>query len=608
MSDRSAALFSTPGTDFAAALATPPLPNLRRIGGEMFAWSDRDPERGPALPRGAVLRFLLGQVGGSGRTVLVAGPHADELVASLADAGAQVTWLLRSLGDAEHAAATHPGITVLAGAIGKLDPGTRFDLVVAADGVDRLNSAEGEQLPAAELIDRLVAALAPDGALVLTHDNLFGLQHTVRLEPGPRPDAAWYPADVHDDRRPASQEQLAARLTGAGLVVDAAYAAFPDPSAPTVLVGSGPLGDMSSPLRPWLAAALSQAFTAAFRRRPVLTDPRRLMARALRAGAEGTVAAAWLLVARAPGAGATPLRRHDVLIGDAEGTYAYELVRDGIGVRTSVLCPAEPLERAGLRRIAEPVALGAGAGYLLEERLLHLCAGYDLPALRTELGRFEAWLRGQAADGALTGPAALTGVADVLVTEAGPVRLPARWEPVEPVPLRTALVRAVWRFAVQLITAGHPHPWPVTSSAVDLTAVLLGMVGHRIDAADVRAAVQLEVAVETADHQLGLGEQGERVRHLLAVSPGTAPVDAEGYRELTEALWRQRYQASHLLAMMEWTEQIISSRDNTLSKLDWEIQFYRRSWAGRFLMVGRTGYRMLRRDGRKVVRRVLGRG
>src|ERR1700761_7652562 len=111
MSERSAALFPTQGTDFAAALAAPPVSNLRRIGGEMFAWSDRDPRRGPAVPGGAVLRYLLAGLAGPGRTVLVAGPHDDDLVSGLAAAGATVSWLVRSLSDAELAARTHPEVT-----------------------------------------------------------------------------------------------------------------------------------------------------------------------------------------------------------------------------------------------------------------------------------------------------------------------------------------------------------------------------------------------------------------------------------------------------------------------------------------------------------------
>jgi hypothetical protein len=587
MPDRPAALVPVPGKDLAAAVAGPPVTNLRRIGGEMFAWTDRDPRRGPETPRGAVLRYLLGTLTGPGRTVLVAGPHADDLVAALTGAGAEVTWLLRALADAEEAARTHPGVTVLAGAAVKLDPAVRYDLVVAADGVDRLNSAEGDQLSVTELLRRLADAVSPDGTLVLAYDNRLGLHHTVRL-PDPARDAEWYPADDHDERRPASRAQLEAQITAAGLVPGPTYAAFPEPSVPTVLVGPAVLGDVSSPLRAPLAAVLARAFTTAFRDRPVLGDPRRLLTRALRAGAEDTVAAAWLVVARGSAAG--PAGRYDVLAGDPDGTFAYEIARDGAGLRTTVLRPAEPRERDGLRRAGAAVDAGVPAGCLLEERLLHLCAAADLPGLRAELGRFAAWLEAQAPDGSLTGAVALAGFGDVLVTGAGPVPLPARWEAVEPVPSDTALVRAFWRFAVQLITAGHPHPWPVTADAAELTGILLGLAGRETGEAGLAAAVDLEVRVEAADRDLGGNERRERRRHLLAVGPGTAPVDAEGYRELAEALWRQRYQAAHLLAMMEWTEQIIGSRDHTLSRLDWEIQYYRRSWAGRLLMLGRKGY------------------
>nr|WP_296063580.1 hypothetical protein [uncultured Actinoplanes sp.] len=599
MSD-AAALLPTQGTDFAAALAAPAVPNLRRIGGEMFAWSDRDPQRSPVLPRGAVVRHLLGQFAGPGRTVLVAGPHSDELVAALVDSGATVSWMLRSLRDAEQSARTHPEVTVLAGAAVKLDPADRFDLVVAVDGVERLNSAEGDQMSPAELIDRLAEAVRPDGTLVLMHDNHLGLHHTVRLEPGARErkDASWYPIDEHDPHRPASREQLVDRLVNAGLGVTATYAAFPEPAVPTVLIGEELLGDVSSPLRPRLGTAVAQALAAGFRGRAVLSDPRRLARRALLAGAEGTIAPGWLVIARA----SAEVPQHELVIGDARGTFAYEIASADGEVRTSVLEPLHgTIERAGLRRISRPEAPGADLGYVLEERLLHLAATDDLRQVRIELARYDAWLRAQEHDGVLTGPVALAGFADVFVTEQGPSLLPTRWEPVEPVSREVAEIRAVWQFAVQLITSGQPHPWPITSSAVDITAVLLGMVGMGVADAQVRPAVDLHVALETADFELSLAEQHDRKLQLLAVTPGTAGVDVEGFRELTEALWRQRYQASHLVSMMEWTEQMISSRDLALSKMDWEVQFYRRSLAGRMLWIARSAYRVVRRDSRKLL-------
>ncbi|MFD0518693.1 hypothetical protein [Paractinoplanes durhamensis] len=169
-------------------------------------------------------------------------------------------------------------------------------------------------------------------------------------------------------------------------------------------------------------------------------------------------------------------------------------------------------------------------------------------------------------------------------------------------PLETVLVRAIWEFGVQLITSAQPHPWPISSSAVDLTATMLGMVGRGIAETEIRAAVDLFVQREAAEFELGLAEQQALRLRLLAVTPGTAPVDIEGFRELSEALWRQRYQASHLLALMEWTEQIIQSRDKQLSKMDREIQFYRSKLAGKAMLMAREAYRVVGRDGRKFLR------
>jgi hypothetical protein len=55
---------------------------------------------------------------------------------------------------------------------------------------------------------------------------------------------------------------------------------------------------------------------------------------------------------------------------------------------------------------------------------------------------------------------------------------------------------------------------------------------------------------------------------------------------------------------MEWTEQIIRSRDYTLSKLDLEIQFYRSRPAGKALVLGRRAYQIVRRDAGRLLRRV----
>ncbi|MEU4694425.1 hypothetical protein [Actinoplanes sp. NPDC023714] len=588
MPDRPVALVPAEPVDLAEVVAAPPLENLHRIGGEMFAWTDRDPRRSPAPPSGGLLRYLFRSLAGPGRTVLVAGPHADELITELVDAGASVTWLLRSLTDAEKCAAAHPAVTVLAGVLGKLAP-DQYDVVLAADGVTRLNSAEGDQMPVGAMIDRLSLAVNAEGTLLLLHDNHFGVHHTVQLGPEGRhgTDASWYP---EDSARPASREALLARITDAGLAIDASFAVFPEPAAPAVLLGSAVLGDTASPLRPWLGSVVAQAFTAAYRGRPVLSDPRRLAARALRAGAEDAVAGGWLVIAAADRSGFTG---HDVIVGDVHGTFTYGV--DAGGEPVELVPLAEPRERAGMRRTGVPT-VAAADGYLLEDRLLELCATSDVRRLRQEVIQFESWVRDQARDGMLHGPVAVADVSDVLITRDGPVVLAVRWEPIDPVPVDTAVVRSLWQFAVRLITGARPHPWPITSSAMDLTTILLGMAGRGITEPELRAAVDLQVAIDSAELGLRPAEQHDHKLNLLAVQPGTVPVDVVGYRELTEALWRQRYQTSHLLHMMEWTEDIIASRDRWLSKMDWEIQFYRTSWPGRFLTMSRTAYRLISRD------------
>jgi hypothetical protein len=561
--------------DPAEAPTAAPLTNLTRSGGEMFAWSDRPGRDSPLLDH------LIVELGGPGRSVLVAGPHPAGLVAALAAGGADVTWVLRSGTDAEAAARAHPTITVRSGAFGKIDLTSGYDLVVAVDGLQRLNSAEGDQLSADDLLRRLAGAVRPDGTLVLMHDNQLGAHHTVRLDPGARfrDDAAWSAATAD----PASRAQLTSRLAGFGLTTATTYAAFPEPSAPAVLIGGETLGDVASPLRPWLETVLAQAYTTAFRGRPVLADPRELVSRALRAGAEDTVAGGWLVIASTPGAAGLPPALPDVLAADVNGVYAV-----GADGPVTLSPAASPREVEGLRRVrvVRPVA-----GYRLEARLLELCAAADVRGLRQEITGYESWL----GTGPISGPEALADLSDIAVTGDGPTVLSARWEPATALPAQIVLVRALWQFAVRLTTGGRPHPWPITASAADLAAILVGMAGRSLADEELRAAVDLQVTIDGAEFGLDrAGRQAHRLA-LRSVQPGSAPVDVAGYHQLAEALWRQRYQASHLLAMMEWTERIIQSRDAQLSRMDWELQLLRRGWGGRGLMLAKRAYKMVRK-------------
>lgn len=579
--------------------------NLHLIGGEMYAWSDLDTARGPELARGGALRHVVAGLVAPGATVLVAGPHHDAVIAALLAGGARVSWLCRSLPDAQRAAELFPAVTVLCGSLTKLDPAHRFQVVVAVDGLDRLDSAEVDGHRADAAVQVLAGAVTPGGALALLQDNPLGVQHSVELLPGRHHnvDAAWNPVFDDEDQRPASLAQLTERLAAEGLATTGAFAVYPTVRAPTVLIGRQLWGDTTSPLRGHIGAAVSVALTAAYRGRPVLMDPRRLVGRALRAGAEAVVAPGWLAIARRGPGGAPPERGWELLVGEVDDPHTYELtVRDGQPELTVLVPPGPRAASAGMLPVTDLPAYPGAAGRLFDERLLQLCAAADLGGLRTELARFVDWVGRQARDGLVTGPAALATAATVFDDGYGLSLAPPRWQPAAGVAERVVVLRACWLLAVDLVTSGRPHPWGLSRSAADLTAILVALVGRTPEPDELRAAIDLQVAYDTAERQLTLSEQQAHRVALLGVQPGTPPIDVPGYHELAETVWRQRYQSSHLLAMLDWTEQIIRSRDYWHSRMDWEIQLFRRTWGGRMLLLGRSGYRTLRRDVRAFLR------
>jgi len=584
----------------------PDAANLSRIGGEMFSWSDCDPARGPKIVRSGALRYLLAELSGPGESVLIAGPHDEDMLESLVEVGSVVTCLVRSFSDAQRLATRFPYVTVLCGSVAKLDTTARFDLVVAVDGTDRLVSAEQEQQSVSDVLHVLASLLVPGGIFALMYDNLLGIHHVVELDSGAHyeSDAAWYPVSEYDVPRPASLAQIEEHLVSEGLTVENAYAVYPTPQAPSVFIGRDLVGDTASGFRGHLGAVLGQAFTAAYRGERVLADPRRLTVRALRAGAEGVVAPAWLSIVRR-GASDIPVPSHGIVVGDGADAYTYELsVADGTP-QMRVLVPSEERgEFARMRRVVDLSTQAAPPGRVYEERLLQLCAYADLPGIRAEFGRFVAWLEAHAQDGVISGPVALSTTDTVLDDGYDFFPLPPRWEPVEPSPVDTVIVRAAWGFAVRIITGHHPHPWPVTADAEELTALILSTAGRTVDETVLRDAIDLEVRYRAADERLDPDEEEALRATLIAVQPGMASVDIQEYRAMANALWRQQYEVDHLRSTLEWTEQIIRSRDHTLSRLDWEIQLYKSSFTATFFKLMRSVYHTVRRDARTLFRRV----
>jgi hypothetical protein len=573
---------------------------VRRVGGEMFAWSDWDPARGPEVARGPALFHLLSELASTSRTVLVAGPHDDEILTRLSGQGAAVSCVVRSLADAERIAGAFPDVTVYCGTLSKINPVEGFDLIVAADGMERLTSAEGSQESPEDLLQALTNLLSPRGVLALMHANICGIQHLVELEPGRhyRSDTAWYPVTEHDELRPASLLQLHDRMRAHGLHVSWAYAAFPAPHLPTLFVAPGVAGDVDSPLCGPLGAVLFAALTDAYADTPVIRDPRPVMERALRTGTAATFAPAWLTVARRAEATGVAVPRHDLVVG-APDSYLYEFAASGPDIRRSVLAPlgqgdSTRRDERGLRRVADPGSAQHRAGRLFEDHLLQLCARHDLVGLRAALGRYVAWVQEQSPDGGLTGHAALAGTYDLVFTETDFWAVPARWEPVEPVPASVVIARALWGFAARLITFNRPHPWHLTASVAELTGTLAATAGHALGQDDLDAAIELEAAQRAADRDLPPDRTAELRAALGNVRADSAGVDIKGYRELADALWRQDYQLQQMQALVAWTEKIIRDRDRALSSLDQELRLYQGTRTEKVYTFLKMGYRKLR--------------
>jgi hypothetical protein len=248
------------------------------LGGELLAFSDLDGVRGPGPARGAALAALARTARGR---VLVAGPHDPELIDAVAEAGTtgELVILVRSRSDADRLTERHPAATVYSGDLFALEDEGQFDTVVALAGLDRLTGVEAGRPEWTEVLRCLTARLRPDGTLLLGQPNPLGV-HRLVAAPVPPSDQDW----IGDLGGPG----LDAVLTALGRPVVRAYAGFPSPVDPAVLIGS------DTPDSGLLQAALVRTGPAAAES---LADPGRLAAQALRSQAVMPLAAAWFIVA-----------------------------------------------------------------------------------------------------------------------------------------------------------------------------------------------------------------------------------------------------------------------------------------------------------------------
>ncbi|HEX6470990.1 MAG TPA: hypothetical protein VF069_17960 [Streptosporangiaceae bacterium] len=599
---------------------------MHLIGGELVACSD------PAAPAagGQALRELVERAVPPSAHVLVAGPHRADLVDRLAERQAKVTCLVRSRPDAEELARryadTAAPVTILCGALDKLsrDLTGSYDAIIAAGGLGRLGTPDGSPLTWAERLARLTDLLAPGGTLVLGVENELGVHRLVAAEaPGPTepygpydsPEPYEPPGGVRGTGQepvPAGPGELATAL--AGLAVDRCYAAYPDPALPTVLLPAELLDRRQDPHElPALliSAALSGDPGPGERDRPpVLADPRRLTASALARGLGAALAPGWIVVARRGlVAGELPLALGADAAGAARWSALWELQRDegqhglpgGAGWRRTAVRPRGVMACGRVTRDPARLAGAVPPGRSFDELLLAACARADLPGLRGLLGSYARWLADGAAAGG-DGPDRLPGhlvFADTTnVVVDGDRRfalLDPSWELAEPVPFRTALARTLRRFALRLVSEGHPHPWPSTLDLDGIALTLLAMAGHPGDRGLLGEAVRLEAEIVAAREGLPGHEEARLIAELEHGVPCRPPSHRDALRaarKLADDLRQERGRA-------EWLDDRLREAEATIAKRQAEVRALRRSASFRVGRMITCPVRLARRAARR---------
>ena len=405
-------------------------------------------------------------------------------------------------------------------------------MVIAAAGLDPVESVEGARLGWDGVLARLVAALRPGGTLLLRLDNPLGLHRLVATTPwyAGRDDSAWTIGGVLDRTHPANRDQLRERLSRGGAAADARAGPrtpMPTPrrrcSTPTTSTGHR-LRAASTRCCTAPAPGVSPSGT-------VLQDPARLAVDALHAGRAADLAPGWLTLAHRPADPADPTAP---AVDRDLPVVLVQTGRPGIGVlevlhgpsgwrwgriaghRNGPPAAAPFASREAAYRDAGALSGPVPAGRLLRTLLLDAALRRDLATLRALLRGYAGWLADQAdADGRIAGAAALAGADNVVVDGERYAVLDPSWRATAALPADVVLARGLWRFAAALLTGGYAHPWPSTLDVAGLTVVLGGLAGHDLDRATVAEAVEAEAAIAAALHGLDADGTG-RPRHRTA--------------------------------------------------------------------------------------------
>lgn len=505
-------------------LPTTLVDGVHLLGGELLTWSDR--EHSPAAFSGPAAAAYLSGLPKSGRALLV-GPHGPAVARALAARTSDLDVLVRSWPDAL-ALRDELGerASIGCGPARKLfATSRRYDVVVALDGLTRLEGHDLEPLGWEALLTGLTGLLAPGGRLLLGLHN--PASYAALTAPPEAGDAGW-PLPPGAGAQPSA---LADVLEATGLEADC-HAVFPDLAAPSVLARATVLEQARSDDR--LVALVDRAVAApgsgSGSAGVPLADPRSAAARAVRSGVGMAHAPGWLVTLGPAVPGADRLGA-DLLVAEperADGAHAaYALEPEGAWGeptpwRRTVL--VEPAARGPVRRDPARLAAPVPAGTSLEGAVLAACAAYDETAVRDLLQAWAGLVRALPAD-----QGACAGAEQVLLTADGAVLADDSWALPDPPTSDVVLLALFIDLGLRIEQRAAAHPWDMARSPRQLGATFATMAGLAPSEEDHAAAEALLVVTGRvpAGTDLGAVVGAGRVTSLAAARAEVARLAAE---------------------------------------------------------------------------------
>jgi hypothetical protein len=514
---------------------------VRIVRGEIQPWTDYEGARRPA--GGPVLRALLADLlPATASRVLIAGPHGRDVIELVAARCERVTVLLRSVSDAlaihEWSLTTPEAakVNVVSGALDGLagaEPATDgsgggepFDVVIAADGLDRVLGTDSPALNWPQRAAALRGLAAADALFLLGVTNEVALTGLLDRRPAHarHGDEEWRP--LYDDPdRPTSPAQITEALRELGCYPRRRFALFDEAGVAHTLLDGGAAA-RTRPGRPGARLAIA-GLAAAGAHTPLLASLADGADAAARAGLLDAVAPGWLMVC-GPG---PDVRTAYATVG---GVLGLDLSPDGWSV---TVLPTEhpPLFDPGLvaKRVPDTESV--------ETVLFRLAAAEDVPGFRALAGRLGRWAEADA----------LLCLDDVQVDGDGFARGLSGWR-AEQVS-RPELLAATWhRFRDRLVRGHRRHPWPPwMADGDDLIRAWLAMSG-----------------VPATDEVI---TRGREIADRIAAAADTPPDETDLRTALADAAAAQ-VRAAELAGHIFGLERTLRFRDQSLRTREQQVR------------------------------------